>query len=185
MTLAEDYFYWLLDIIRQNECEPHSEDLLYALFSSEFVYTLELDKNRAIDGLDLRDEYEASRGLVGRCTEELHNVLGGCSVLEMLIALSIRADDEIMYNENDGNRAYKWFWLMIHNLGLDDLCYPWGKNGREELEYKDIVERFLYRNYESDGRGGLFIVKDRTEDLRKVEIWYQMQWFFNENYEIL
>jgi hypothetical protein len=43
-----------------------------------------------------------------------------------------------------------------------------------------VLDRFLDRDYEPDGRGGLFRVKHTDEDLRFVEIWYQMNWYLDE-----
>ena len=39
---------------------------------------------------------------------------------------------------------------------------------------------FLNRQYEADGRGGLFIVRNSRFDLRTVEIWYQAMWYLDE-----
>lgn len=185
MTLTEEYYSWLLDIIRMDECEPQASDLIYALFSTEFVCKLERDLNRIGDGLRLRSDYAASCGLTEASYDELDISVGPCTVLEMMIGLALRADDEIMYNEEEGDRAYKWFWLMIKSLGMDELCYIWSEDGSDYTLYKDMVERFLYRRYRPDGKGGLFTIRNCDEDLTKVEIWYQMSWFFSKNYDIL
>ena len=68
-----------------------------------------------------------------------------------------------------GNRTGVWFWDMLTNLGIDQAC-----DGNFSI-YKvdDIIERFLNREYEPDGRGGLFTVKNCEYDLRDIEIWYQ------------
>ena len=51
---------------------------------------------------------------------------------------------------------------------------------RYDRRYVDtVISRFLNRDYEPNGRGGLFTVRNRKEDLREVEIWYQLQWFLD------
>ena len=98
-----------------------------------------------------------------------------CSVLEMMVALAIKIEEQIMDDPDIGNRTGLWFWKMIENLGL--------KNMRDAVIDTDYVEkiifRFLDRNYQRDGSGGLFIVHGHG-DLRNVEIWYQMLWYLND-----
>ena len=43
-----------------------------------------------------------------------------CSVLEMMIALSMRCEEQIMDDPDIGNRTGQWFWDMIDNLGLGE-----------------------------------------------------------------
>lgn len=74
-----------------------------------------------------------------------------------------------------GDRTGQWFWGMIKNLGLGSMT-----DARFDEEYvESVIERFLNREYEPDGRGGLFRIRNCTEDLRNVEIWYQMCWYLD------
>ena len=41
----------------------------------------------------------------------------------------------------------------------------------------DVIARFLNREYEPDGKGGLFTIKNCNHDLRTVEIWRQLSWY--------
>ena len=43
----------------------------------------------------------------------------------------------------------------------------------------EIVQRFLNREYEPNGKGGLFTVKKYERDLRTVEIWCQLNWYLD------
>lgn len=191
VALAEDYYYWLLDIVRPEEQKPlEYDDVLYALFSTEFYSKLDNDENRIGDGLELRNEYGANMGLSEGIVAKLNDLLGPCSVLEVMISLAKRAEDEFMYDPNKGDRTRKWFWIMVKNLKLDVLAHPWptfgplleGKSGPKS-EFKYIVDRFLERKYEKNGEGGLFRINKGNIDMRKTEIWYQMCWFFDENYD--
>lgn len=164
--VLNDYFYWLLEIISDGNEESYSM-LLKQLFDTTFVYSLERDANRAHDGLDLRDQYSNEMGV------DLSNS-GPCSLLEMMIALSIRCETDIMYNPGAGNRTYIWFWLMIENLGLLDMK----NNLYDRSRVKIILINFMDRRYESDGKGSLFHVPGST-DMPEKEIWYQMNTFLN------
>jgi hypothetical protein len=43
-----------------------------------------------------------------------------------------------------------------------------------------IINRFLYRNYEPNGRCGLFTFYDSRDDVRDTEIWAQMMRYLTE-----
>ena len=98
-----------------------------------------------------------------------------CSVLEVMYGLALRGEDTIMADEDYGDRASMWFWIMVKSLGLYDMT-------DDKYDY-DFVEhtiaRFLERDYEPDGRGGLFTIPNCKRDLRDVDIWMQMSLFFS------
>lgn len=100
---------------------------------------------------------------------------GPCSILEMMIALAIRCEETIMDDTSRGDRTSQWFWEMIVSLGLgsmsDDRFAP------DIVD--DILDRFLNREYEPNGKGGLFTIKNCEYDLRDVEIWYQLCWYLD------
>ena len=37
----------------------------------------------------------------------------------------------------------------------------------------------MNREYEPNGKGGLFTIRGCEEDLTEVEIWYQLNWYLN------
>lgn len=163
---VNDYFWWLVDFIA-NGYEGSYKKLLGQLFDTAFVYSLEKDANRAHDGLDLRDQfcYEAGLDL---------DISSPCSVLEMMIALSIRCETDVMYNPAAGDRTYIWFWLMIENLGLSDM----DDQAYDRRIVNDILMNFLNRTYDTDGKGSLFYVPG-TRGMQHEEIWYQMNTFLS------
>ena len=81
-----------------------------------------------------------------------------------------------MDNPQYGDRTTQWFWGMINNLGLGHMFNEYFD--RDEARY--IVNRFLDREYEPNGKGGLFTVRNGTSDLRDVEIWDQLNWYLND-----
>jgi hypothetical protein len=100
---------------------------------------------------------------------------GPCSVLEMLIALAIRCEETIMDDASMGNRTGQWFWGMINNLGLGGMTDDIVDVGVVD----SVIERFLARDYEPNGEGGLFTIRRCSEDLRTVEIWVQLLWYLD------
>lgn len=173
--IRESYFKWLIDdVLGEPSIRESHLYLARALFKKEFYWIVVNDENRAVDGRLLRDEYTDKTGM------DVTDILAcPCSVLEMLIALAVRIACDIMPDVYSQDVAY-WFWLMITNLkldGFDDRGF--------DMEYVDyILEKFMERDYDYEGFGGLFPRKNATEDQSKVEIWYQMQGYFLENYEI-
>ena len=72
-----------------------------------------------------------------------------------------------------GDRTGQWFWSMITSLGLGSMT-----DDRFDWHYTHtVVTRFLNREYEPNGKGGLFTIRNCHRDLRKVEIWDQLCWY--------
>ncbi|GHU53695.1 hypothetical protein AGMMS49975_12470 [Clostridia bacterium] len=161
-TKAVDYFEWLYKSVYTDKHDRPYRKLFSRLHETEFIFSIALDKNRASDGIALRRQF-------GLDDER------PCSVLEMMIALNNRC--ELMVTGSlDDNHDGLYFWTMILNL---DLIHMYDYNF--DCDYMDdVISTMLNREYAPDGDGGLFTVEGRG-DLRKVEIWYQMCWYLNEN----
>lgn len=170
------YFDWLYQLVCNDLYSVRSSHrkLLMRLHSIEFSWLIPLDKNRAYDGVALRrrfeDESACDPGLMDLYFKDVP-----CSVLEMMIALSLRCEESIMCDPSCGNRTGQWFWSMIVSLGLGGIT-----DQRYSREYVDnVIFRFLTRNYDQDGRGGLFTIPDCGVDLRDVQIWTQLCWYLD------
>ena len=172
--LDERYLTWLygqVGSVKEKNPSLTYWKLVKKLFTKEFIWLIPNDDNRAEDGRDLRQEFLAQR----RVTEVDDTWLRlGCSVLEMLIALSRRLSFQA-----EGEPA-GWFWLLIENLNLerynDNVL-----NHEDSNEILDeVLDQLVWRTYASDGRGGLFPLKEAQEDQREVEIWYQMSAYLLE-----
>ena len=170
------YFEWLYRFVCTGRYRtPISyRKLLMFLHNTKFVYFLPMDKNRANDGEDLRYRFiedcaEYNDKEILRCLDD------PCSVFEMMVALAIRCEETIMDDPQVGSRTGQWFWGMINNLGLGAMI-----DEKFDKNYvKEIVDRFLNRDYEPDGRGGLFTIRHCEDDLRNVEIWNQLCWYLD------
>lgn len=176
--VADKYFDWLVDLV----CgERYSEDVSYRklltrLHSIEFKYLIPNDQNRAEDGEALRYRYAVEQGYDHRSINIIMDILyGPCSVFEMLTALAVKCEENIMYDPNIGDRTRQWFWGMITNLGLGSMV----DSRFDQLKVDNAIHKFMDRHYEPNGRGGLFTVKGCEHDLRDVEIWYQLCWYLD------
>lgn len=173
-NIRNRYFEWLFELVGGNDYPGLSyRKLLMHLHRTEFRYYISNDDNRAGDGIELRYRFKFRHKLDFDHRRELS---GPCSVLEMMVALALRCEETIMDDPDYGDRTSQWFWKMIKNLDLDRML-----DERYDEEYVNcVLNRFLNREYEPDGRGGLFTVKNCDCDLRNIEIWIQMMWFLND-----
>lgn len=160
----------MCDLVYDRTGSPSYEKLLRFLHSMEFVVSMDMDINRSYDGVDLRLRFGYDKGISGDIIKEEFDG-ENCSVLEMIVALAFRVEEHIMCDPDEGDRTGQWFWAMIVNLGLGRMT---DDNFDEDIAC-DIIERFLYREYEPDGTGGLVSIPGSDIDFRELEIWYQVQ----------
>lgn len=174
--INEDYFEWLYEGMCGNRYSKNISyrKLLEHLHNTNFRYTISNDKNRASDGIDLRYSFALSQG----CEDEPELITdylkGPCSVFEMMVALAQRCES-VMDDPKIGDRTGQWFWGMINNLGLGGM----NDNRYDEQYVDDVINTFLDREYKSNGKGGLFTIRNCEYDLREVEIWYQLCWYLD------
>lgn len=175
--INNQYFKWMYNLV----CEGrHSEKLSYKklllrLHNTEFTFTIPYDSNRAEDGVDLRRRFALLQEDENLPYAIMDIIDGPCSVLEMILALAIRCEENIMDDPKYGDRTRQWFWGMITSLGLGGMY----DRLFDRRTVDDIVAKFLNRDYAPDGAGGLFTIKRCNVDLRTVEIWYQLLWYMN------
>lgn len=155
---------WINDPDNGHESRKYTKLLTY-LNSVPFRSKIEMDKNRESDAISMR--YEIAEEL------DIHEVdFGPASVLEVIVALARIIDGDIMYDEELGNRTYKWFWVMEENLGLDfydNVHYS-------ESHVCSIVEMMLDRKFGRNGEGALFPCRGAA----RKEIWVQMNEFLDK-----
>lgn len=125
-----------------------------------------MDLNRAKDGLRMRDLFEEE-------TDYECDKIGDCSVLEMMIALAMRCEEQLMFDPEIGDRTHIWFFEMFHNLSLDCLTDEYF----DEDIFRDILWHFLDRNYGTDGYGGPFYIPNFEENMREIELWFQLNYY--------
>lgn len=167
------YLEWLSSkVIPDVDKRVSYQKLLGALHETKFIWNVDNDGNRAFDGEKLRIIFEDETGEVCRFK-------GACTVLEMMVALAIRCENDIMWDPDVGDRTYIWFWDMIRNLNIDWMD-DWAFN---QEDFDDVMDIFLSRKYDKDGYGGLFYIAGTSIDMRKIEIWYQMNYWLRSQFE--
>lgn len=172
-TINKEYLKWLYNIVCKDRysMEISYRKLFKELHNTVFTYSLKMDSNRAEDGVALRQRYVDDNDL----DSIPYSLDKPCSVLEMMVALAIRCEETIMDNPKIGDRTDQWFWEMVKSLGLGTM-----NDDRYDEEFvKKSITRFLNRDYEPNGRGGLFTLRHCDSDLREIEIWVQLLWYLD------
>lgn len=163
-TLDDQYLAWLYSQVADVKTRKSSRthwDLLRQLYSTEFAWFIPNDDNRAEDGRELRCEWATEQNI--HMDTEWFSL--GCSFLEMLIGLSRRLSFET------DDKVEWWFWQLLDNMGLTGF-HDRSNFSPEEVE--DITSAVIWRTYDYNGNGGMFPLKDASQDQRTVEIWYQL-----------
>ena len=162
--IEEMYFKWLYHKVASVD-NPSPYLTYWTLFrdlhSTEYIWLMSGDDNRAEDGLELRREFLREAHL----DQDPSWLSVGCSVFEMLIAFSRRAAFA-----TTGCSARDWFWIFLDNLKLSSL-----NDSQENITEKSypILDCLIWRMYNEFGYGGMFPLKNPTRNQRSVEIWYQ------------
>lgn len=153
------YFNWLCAKVL-TPGNRNYYDLLYILHTTEFVWVILGDKNRAEDGCELREDFLRE----ARLGKDPHWFDEPVSVFEVLIAFAKRASFQTDIPVRD------WFWAFMNNLGLDEFRRV---TDSDIPVIEEILHVFIWRTYDQNGNGGLFPMRRPKRDQREVEIWYQ------------
>lgn len=173
--LHNKYFEWLYCLV----CDEHYSKLSYRrllmfLHSIDFYAILEMDDNRYQEGIEFRYQFGYENNYPRDIIEQyLDNK--ECSVLEMMVALAFKVEEQIMDNSDYGNRTGQWFWNMIVSLGLGSM----NDQRFDEGYVYHVISIFLERRYQPNGKGGLFTIENCPYDLRTMEIWSQCMWYLD------
>jgi hypothetical protein len=182
--IKDEYFEWMYEkvctirSVRGKELYDRFSEgvsfrkLLTRLHDIEFTWIMPMDKNRAEDGIDLRYSFAYEVGYESYMAEYIS---GPCSVLEMMVALAINIEEDIMDDIRYGDRTGQWFWGMVVSLGLGGM----NDHRYDDRLVTDVITDFLRRDYGPDGRGGLFTVRGSDRDLRDMEIHIQRNHYLN------
>ena len=169
--IRKKYIKYLMNMV--NGGSEYASLFLY-LFNTPFAIVIPRDANRVYDAIQLRYAFGDQIGMTEDDVESYFDN-GECSVLELMVALANRCNQEIIYDENKGNQCAAIFWEMVKSLQLSEMTNS--NFGERETEF--ALERFINRTYRSDGLGGLFHVPGYPKDMRDMEIWYQMMAYLN------
>lgn len=164
-----EYIHWVLKDrlgLTEKECKDN-RCLISVLAEVEFIPRHPMDENRAQDGIELRSDFEYE---TGEYLDKDSGLMPSCTFFEMVAALAIRCENQMMRNTSLGDRTAKWFFEFLGNLDL---------LGRDERDVKFIVttcELFM------EGKKDMFPLKKRGIKQANEQIWKQLTAYLNENY---
>lgn len=173
--IETQYFDWLCDKVLNDDSNIKYYKLMNSLHNFDFISLLRMDENREHDGAQLRYRFGLEIDIPRSIIKQSLDTSDITSVLEMMVALSIRCEETIMTDDDYGDRTGNWFWNMITSLGLETM-----DDSRFDDNYVfGVLDVFVNRQYKRNGEGGLFTIDGITRDMRNVEIWYQMCWYLD------
>lgn len=178
--ISSEYFEWMYHLVSNDSRVKNKisyRRLLLYLNSVIFVPMIEMDDNRRIDAIDFRYRFAYENGYPEIYVNNSFDwIKDECSVLEMMISLSFKVEEQITENYLYGNRTGQWFWSMINNLGLNTM-----DDKNFDRNYCDsVIHSFINREYSPNGKGGLFSLQHPYRDMRNVDIWTQFMWYLEE-----
>lgn len=164
-TLDDRYLNWLYGQTSDAEIRKSYKTywtLFRHLYSTKFQYFVPNDENRAEDGKELRLDWVRETGAKKPVEAWLSLE---CSFLEVLIGLAKRL------NFQEERSVARWFWHLLENL--DVACFD--DSGTYSQSFVEMRMRVVNeRSYDSNGNGGLFPLRNPSQDQRYVDLWYQM-----------
>lgn len=167
----DDYGAWLVQYVGFKK--KNYSMLMAELHNSPFEFSVDHDDNRAEDGMSLRDEFGADLGFRRVEFDK------PCSVLEMLVALAVRIENEYIGDPED-EHPEKIFWEMVCNLGLDRCS---DKRFNRDYVY-NVLKKWIRRDFNKSGHGSIFPLRNSSRDQTRLEIWSQMNEYLTENYPL-
>ncbi len=177
--INNEYFEWMYHLVSNTVKKKNDisyRKLLYYLHSVIFVPKVEMDDSRRMDGIKFRYRFGYENGYPDEYIEQYLDTRD-CTVLEMMISLAFRVEEGITDNYLYGNRTGQWFWSMIISLGLNKMT-----DDEFDPNYCErVIDNFINRKYDYNGKGGLFTVEHPYRDMRDVDIWCQFMWYLDEN----
>jgi len=207
--VRNEYFLWILDIMDmcgmpgQRGVTPEYASFSYFLLGHHlhkivFKPMKELDNNRVEDVMPmLRGWFTRTRGNEYACEHIMNQPV---SSLEVLAALALRIDRDIMYHPELSPRHELWFWIMLENLGFTTFSDEAWSIG--SCDYVTSTIRMV-STYEIDSMGctgfgnGLFPLDDLQSSVEafsddgfcvespSCDIWHIAQIYLKHNYDYL
>lgn len=176
-----DYHNWIISLVDSEDhylAREYSQ-LMGFLDDYSFKWVLKLDEDRAKDGIQLRKEYdfEYSRGDIS-IYDELFDV--PCSVLEMLVALSLRCYDEFLSGFDV--KKVTPHKVFLHILTSLDLFSETNNRFSYEKCVKN-VKSFIEKLHVNGRYLTVFKIDPKVANPHKMELWWQMQRYIDSYFD--
>ena len=153
-SVLHEYHEWLVSLVDPTGAMSRRySELLWCLDEVDYRYRVELDQNRYLDGLKMREEFDEEtdfRDNFGRKISVSESLsCKKCSVLECFVALFTRYSDTILTEPGDPSVAPELFYDALSTLGL--LYFDDYKDNFDDIFV--ILDEFM------DGKKCMFCVK--------------------------
>lgn len=187
-SIKDEYFNYLTeDVLGPTHNGKLYSILYYTLNNIEFYAKIERDKNRAESAYTYRMIFlqlykeKFPKETASISSSSIGDI--GFSYMPSFFEVVIYLAKDLAYitdGSTDTKYLSKWFWIMMENLGLES--YWDGNTTDSDINIiKATVRRVLDRDYDENGVGGLFPLRETSVDQRKTELWYQANYFLVEN----
>lgn len=178
--LYKDYFDWVYNF--EMDYTDQEYIVLDELNRIQYVttYKAPLDVDRVTDARDLRERFLDEKGYPSYFKEKFFDDMM-VTVLEVMVAFAIRIDRDVMGDPDYPDlTAPLWFWTMVKNVNFRLEDCPEESKLRFSVDYK--MDQIMDQKYSYYGDGGFFRVENPKRDMRKTDIWMQMQWYMSEKF---
>lgn len=177
------YFEWLVGIVGETPTRQTFSKLCRELNAVIFFDKIDKDINRIKEALRLREDFIDNFYQRNQDIYNIEDILSGpTTVLEVIVALAVKIENDFMYDPIYGDQTSRWFQEMINNLGFGSFDDTVNFEPSIRNYIRTVLLIFVNREYKRDGNGGLFPLKMAKDDQRRIEIWKQLLAYLNENY---
>lgn len=166
--IQEAYIDWLLLNLHADRFNEDTKLLIIHLHLLEWYSVIERDRSREEDGKNIRERFKKDTEFVNYGAID-----GPCTFLECLYGIAERMDFFCTPPE-DQSMAWIYFWKLLDNAKITG-------NGLDIHKIDTAVDRVMSRTFSVKGVGGLFPLRNTTENQTGTEIWYQMSSYINEH----
>lgn len=156
------YFEWLIDKVGGEEWWEDYVYSLIRLFERKYYYVNEIDRSVAVNGKALRTEAIEDGVPPLAVPADAYET----SILEALVALSIKIDEILMRSMQGYKRPERWFNDIMNVLGFK----------REDGDIDIMIDRFL--------NGTNQIVRGRKFKPHQKTIWEQVNLFYMDQFNL-
>lgn len=168
-----EYGDWLVKLVGFER--KGYDNLMELMHMTPFTYSIERDRNRAEDGKYIRGQFFDEIGVAYDDIFDRYDA----SVLEVLVALAIRLDNEYIGDPGECHPE-EIFWEILSNLGFNT---PKARNAHFRMNYcYEILVYWMERRYDRRGVGGIFPMRKTRRDQKQLELWGQAMEYVSENY---
>ena len=198
IKVKKSYFNYLLSTISDHDHDAEKEytKLCTLLFNTPYVVLNPMDANRVSDVTVLRDSWLNSIRIKDeqlRLEYAKDIEATGTSILEVLIALVLKINNQVLADPDRPELPANLFWNLIDNI------VAYGSFGSKYTKASEVLtddiwcdfasdtmiaclNRINTRTYHPDGVGGLFPLRNPKINQRKEELWTCCMACINENY---